>query len=92
MEISSRQESYSMKSQKDSKGEEGHEQTYFVPPLPDSPNKITKVSGTEDESISDITPREEDEQEEGTNMKRKRKEPEGHNSEKSLGEAWLESK
>ncbi len=42
MDVSSRKDSSSMESQKDMKGEEGNEQTYFIRPLPDSPSKTLK--------------------------------------------------
>ncbi len=60
MDVSFGGESSSTESQKDNKGDEGYEQTYYVPPLPNTLSDNTEEPDIEDESMSDITPREEE--------------------------------
>ncbi len=72
MEVSFREEFSSMEIKNDDLSKEGNDQTYDVPPLLDSSSKNMDDPDREDKSMSYITPREEDEQEEDLNMIRKK--------------------
>ncbi len=82
IEISSRTDDSSTEIQPDAESKIGDEHIHIISPLPDSSSKGAKDSNWVDKTMSNVTPRVEDDQAAELNQGRKRDVHEGQNPEK----------